>query len=357
MRKKSILIIDNNETSIKSAEEILKKTYNVSFENCAAKGIAALSSFIPDLILLDINMPDMDGLRTFKIIKANRKLKNVPIIFMSTQGDINNELSALKLGGADILYKPFITDIMLTRIKNQIELAEFRKDLEKKVSEKASEIEKLNDTLILGFAELVECRDGETGGHIIRTAKYLKFFAEEIYRRNLYPSILTKKYLKDMIRSAPIHDIGKIGISDKVLLKTGSFDDSERDYMKQHTILGGKALSKIIDKSTKKSFLYVARDMALYHHEKWDGTGYPEGLRGKDIPLCSRIMSICDVYDALTSDRPYKKAFSHEKTCNIIIEGRNTQFDPELIDVFCDVKDEFLNILKTTKEINKDFII
>ncbi|WP_244833315.1 HD domain-containing phosphohydrolase [Clostridium sp. BJN0001] len=344
MRKKTIFIIDNNKASIESAEKILKPYYNVSSVDSADKGIAAVSSLMPDLILLNISMPDKDGFKTFKIIKSNTEFKNVPIIFICDNCDIKNELSALNLGGADILYKPFIADIMLIRIKNQIELADLRKNLEKKVSEKASEIEKLNDTLILGFAELVECRDGETGGHILRTARYLEFFAKEIYRRNLYPNIFTKKYLKDMIRSAPIHDIGKIGISDKVLLKTGSFDDSEREYMKHHTILGGNALSKIIDKSTKKSFLYVARDMALYHHEKWDGTGYPDGLKEKNIPLCARIMAICDVYDALTSQRKYKKAFSHEKACDIIISGKNTQFDPELIDIFSLVKDNFFDI-------------
>jgi len=200
--------------------------------------------------------------------------------------------------------------------------------------------------MVLGLAELVECRDGKTDGHIKRTAKYLEILIHAMTESGLYIESLTDEYTHNIIRSAPLHDIGKIGISDDILLKRGDFDENERDYMKLHTTLGGMALQKVIDATAGESFLYIAKDMALCHHEKWDGTGYPHGLSKYSIPLCARIMAIADVYDALTSERHYKKPYSHEKTVNIISIGAGTHFDPSIVDIFKSISNKFCDISK-----------
>lgn len=291
-------------------------------------------------------MPGMNGFETLSTIKSIPRLSKIPVIFLTALNDQKNEIKCLKLGAVDFIAKPFVPELMLSRIKLHLELSSYRKNLEGLVNEKTQTIENLQDTMVIGLAELVECRDGETGGHIKRTAKYLEILVKSMEEQRLYSDILTSDYVHNMIRSAPLHDIGKIGISDNVLLKQGSFDEAEREYMQQHTILGGRALQKVINSTDGESFLYVAKDMALCHHEKWDGTGYPYGLYKEQIPLCARIMAIADVYDALTSKRPYKKPFTHEKAVQIILEGKGTQFDPDIVDIFKTIAYKFDKISK-----------
>ena len=202
-------------------------------------------------------------------------------------------------------------------------------------------IERLQDVMMLSLAELVECRDETTGGHVKRTAEYVRILANELVEAGVYSDILTPEYVKDIIKSAPLHDIGKIGINDATLLKMGSLDEDEFEYMKKHVELGAISLQKMINETEEESFLYTARDMAHYHHEKWDGTGYPKGLKGEEIPISARIMAIADVYDALTTKRPYKEPFSHEDTVKIIIEGRGKGFDPNIVDVFKEINYKF----------------
>jgi len=343
---KHILVVDDNITNLKFVEQTLKPYFKVTLLTSAVQTMKFLLKYIPDLILLDINMPGIDGFQTLSTIKSIDKLKNVPIIFLTIQNDIESELKALKLGAMDFISKPFIPEIIISRINTQLELASYRTELEGLVAEKTATIENLQDTMVMGLAELVECRDGETGGHIKRTAKYVEILAEAICINNLYFDTLNCEYVNNMIRSAPLHDIGKIGISDSILLKNGSFDEDEREYMKQHTILGGKALQNLIDATDGESFLYIAKDMALSHHEKWDGTGYPYGLSTTDIPLCARVMALSDVYDALTSKRPYKEPFSHSEAFDIIVESSGTHFDPELVKVFKTVHKKFEKVSK-----------
>lgn len=341
---KHILIVDDNVTNLKFAEQVLKPHYKVTLLTSAIQTMKFLMKNTPDLILLDIKMPGINGFETFHTIKSIDRLRNVPVIFWTALTDPEIELKCLQLGAVDFISKPFLPELMLSRIKIHLELAGYRNSLEVSVSEKVETIENLQDTMVVGLAELVECRDGETGGHIKRTAKYLEILVEALSHDKRYSTILDSQYVHDMIRSAPLHDIGKIGISDGVLLKQGSFDKSEREYMQQHTILGGQALQKVIDATDGESFLYIAKDMALSHHEKWDGTGYPYGLSGENIPLCARIMSVADVYDALTSERPYKKPFNHSKAVEIILEGKGTQFDPSIVDVFNSINYKFCKI-------------
>ncbi|WP_315067655.1 response regulator [uncultured Clostridium sp.] len=345
-----IVIVDDNVTNLKFAEQTLKPYYKVTLLTSAAQTMKFLSKRTPDLILLDINMPEINGYEIFSKIKSIDRLKQIPIIFLTALNDVESELKCLKLGALDFISKPFAPELMLSRIKIHLELATYRKNLEFLVNEKTRTIERLQDSMVVGLAELVECRDGETGGHIKRTAKYLEILVRAMLNAGFYADILTEEYIHNIIRSAPLHDIGKIGISDNILLKQGDFDKNERDYMKQHTTLGGMALQKVIDATDGENFLYVAKDMALCHHEKWDGTGYPSGISGHSIPLCARIMAIADVYDALTSKRPYKKPFLHSKAVDIIVNSSGTHFEPCIVDVFESVSDSFNNISQLYKQ-------
>ena len=334
MKLKHVLVIDDNVTNLKFAEKTLKPYYKVSLLISGAQTLKFLSKNTPDLILLDINMPDMDGYETLKKIRENPDLDNTPVIFLTALSDSESEVKGIELGAVDFIIKPFIPQTMLSRVKMHLEFSEYKNDLENKVHEKTEIIEHLQDVMMLSLAELVECRDENTGGHVKRTAEYVKILTDEIVEEGLYSDILTPEYIRDIVRSAPLHDIGKIGINDSTLLKAGSLDDEEFEYMKNHAELGGQTLQKMINETNGESFLYVAKDMAHYHHEKWDGSGYPSGLKGEEIPISARIMAIADVYDALTTKRPYKEAFEHEAALKIIIDGKGKMFDPNIIDIF-----------------------
>lgn len=334
MKLKHVLVIEDNVTNLKFIEKTLKPHYKVSLLISGAQTSRFLSKNIPDLILLDISMPDMDGYETLKKIRESPKLYNIPVIFLISLSDSKMEEKGIELGAVDFIMKPFLPQVMLSRIKMHLEFSSYKNDLENKVQEKTEMIEQLQDIMMLSLAELVECRDENTGGHVKRTAEYVKILTEEIVESGLYSDILTPEYIRDIVRSAPLHDIGKIGINDATLLKAGSLDDEEFEHMKNHAELGGQTLQKMINETNGESFLYVAKDMAHYHHEKWDGSGYPSGLKEEEIPISARIMAVADVYDALTTKRPYKKAFEHEDALKIIIDGKGKMFDPNIIDVF-----------------------
>ena len=332
--KKHILIVDNNFLNLKLLEKFLEGLYKITLMNSGIEAIKFLINNKVDLILVDINMPNMNGYETVKKIKGNVNLKDIPVIFLTSKVNYEIEVKIIELGAVDFIRKPFVKQMLINKVKLYLELESCRQNLDEKINEKIEIIKRLQDVIIISLAELVECRDENTGGHVKRTAKYVKILTEALLEEKVYEDILTKEYAYDLIKSAPLHDIGKIGINDATLFKNGSLDDEEFEFMKQHTTLGALALQKMIEESNGESFLYIAKDMAKYHHEKWDGTGYPIGLKGEEIPLCARIMAIGDVYDALTTKRPYKKAFSHEKSIKIILEGKGSSFDPKIIEVF-----------------------
>lgn len=349
MKHKHILVIDSNVTNLKLIEKTLKQYYKVSLLVSGMQALKFLAKNKPDLILLDIDMDinEMDGNKTLRKIRENTDLDNIPIMLLTDLSDDTNEINGIEGEAVDFIIKPFIPKVMLSRVKMHLELSEYRKNLENKVHEKTEMIEHLQDVMMLSLAELVECRDENTGGHVKRTAEYVRILTEEIVEAELYSEILTPEYIVDIIRSAPLHDIGKIGINDATLLKAGSLDDDEFEYMKNHAELGGQTLQKMINETNGESFLYVAKDMAHYHHERWDGSGYPSRLKGEQIPISARIMAIADVYDALTTKRPYKEAFEHEVAVKIIIDGKGRMFDPNIVDVFERIHYKF----QLTKEI------
>lgn len=340
MKSKHIVIVEDDVSNLKFLEKILKPYYKLNLLISGAQALRFLEKNIPDLILLDINMPDMDGYETLSRIKKDNKLDNIPVILISELDNINDDFRGFELGAVDVVSK-HIPQLIINRVKLHLEITEYKNDLEEKVREKTELIEHLQDVMMLAIAELVECRDENTGGHIKRTANYMKILLDEIVKSGLYSDILTSDYVRDIIRSAPLHDVGKIGINDATLLKAGRLDDAEFEYMKNHAELGGQTIQRMINETNVESFLYIAKDMAHYHHEKWDGSGYPRGLKGGEIPISARIMAIVDVYDALTTKRPYKEALSHEKALEIILEGKGKSFDPKIIEIFEKIHHKF----------------
>lgn len=341
MKKKHILIIDDTLLNLKRTERLLSPIYNVTILLSGQQGINYLKQITPDLILLDLHMPEMGGDTFIKLIKSDSRLAEIPVIFITSNINPNTEIKCFELGAVDFISKPFSEQALLSRIKVHLELNEYKNNLKEKVKEKNRLIDSFRDVIIRSTAELVECRDKQTGGHVKRTATYVKILCDELLRLGVYKDELNNDNILDIVRSAPLHDIGKIGISDSTLLKNGKLNNEELEYMKTHTELGGQAIQKMILETDRESFLYTAKDMALYHHEKWDGSGYPFGLKMDEIPVSARIMAIADVYDALTTERSYKKAFSHEEAVRIILDGENTAFDPVIIYAFKNISHIF----------------
>lgn len=354
--KKTILMIDDVKLNLATARDVLKDEYILHEAMSAREGFAVLENVVPDLILLDIVMPEMDGYEMITQLKDSRRLRNIPVIFLTAETDPKSEVKGFDLGAADFIGKPFVAEVMKRRIETQLELAQYQQSLEKIVEQKVEENEKLQDMLSAGFAELVESRDGVTGGHVKNTSIYYAAFVRYLKTVPLYKEEVTDEFIKLSIRSAPLHDIGKIGIDDYVLRKETSLEKKEMEYMKTHSELGGQTFHKIRKTFVENEFLKIAEHMALYHHERWDGMGYPMGLSGTKIPLEARIMSIVDVYDALTSKRPYKEPFSHEKACEIILDGRGKQFDPDLVDEFMKAQDIMRDRLEHKEELRKAII-
>jgi putative two-component system response regulator len=344
--KKLILLVDDDPTNLMTGKSALAELYDVMTVNGGVRALELLEKKKPDLILLDIDMPEPDGYEVIKRIKANRAAKSIPVIFLTALSGADNEYEGLNLGAADYITKPFNARILRKRIETHLLLAEHTDHLERLVEEKTSKIVQLQDAILSTVAELVEFRDDNTGGHIDRTRNYLKILVEKMEERGLYKEASAIWDLEYLIQSAELHDVGKISIPDSILNKPGKLSDDEFAVMKSHAERGKEAIKRIIAKVDESEFLHQAALMAYTHHERWDGKGYPQGLKGEEIPLHGRLMAIADVYDALISERPYKRAFTHEEAVGIISEGKGTQFDPLLTDLFIDIKDEFYLISK-----------
>ncbi len=373
--KKHILVVDDVPSNLKFIEQLLEDNYRLTFALSGAQALKFIGKVAPDLILLDLNMPDMDGCETFEYIKSTPAFSSIPVIFLTSAADESMEIKCLQMGAVDFIRKPFVTEIMMSRIETQLELSSYRNHLEQRVAEKTFLIERLQDVMVTCFAEMVESRDGTTGGHIKNTTRYFKIFVDAISEKLMYKDVFTEEYKRNVVRAAPLHDIGKIGINDCVLRKEAALDKEEFEHMKSHSTIGGttfenifnsiecshhpvrgaEAFQKIyetieVEQLEDTEFLHIAKDMALCHHERWNGTGYPNGISGEQIPLCARILSIVDVYDALTSVRPYKTEFSHDEAMNIIIADRGVFFDPMLTDIFIEINEDIRKCLLQKKQ-------
>jgi putative two-component system response regulator len=350
-KRYKIILVDDNETNLTLGKNMLRTFYEVYPVNSAEKMFALLEKIMPDLILLDIEMPDMDGYEAMHALKASKRFGDIPVIFVTARVDEGSELEGLSLGAIDYVYKPFYAPLLLKRIENHLllaeqrnELASYRDNLEELIGEKTREVTELQNAVLDVVAEIVEYRDDVTGGHVTRTQKYVELLIKKVVERGLYPDSVRHWDMDFIVPSAQLHDVGKIAIPDTILKKPGKLTEEEFETMKQHTVVGVDMIEGIENTATEHSFMRHARIIAGTHHEKWDGSGYPVGLRGEDIPLEGRIMAIADVYDALISSRPYKEPFSPQEAKRIIIEGKGVHFDPELVDVFEEVADGFAQI-------------
>ncbi len=339
MKKKIILMVDDVQLNHKAASLVLQDTYELYEALSAKEAFEIMETVRPDLILLDVIMPGMDGYEMMRILKSTPCYKTIPVIFLTAETRAESEVEGFNCGIVDYITKPFVPIVMKKRIETQIALAEYERSLEEKVAEKVEEIESMYDLMTISFAGLVESRDGVTGGHLKNTSLFFKLFIEYLMELPRYRDELPESLVRRACRSAPLHDVGKIAIEDAVLRKAGGLSKEEFEQMKMHSVIGGDIFAFIKGRIPDREFAEVAEQIARCHHEKWNGSGYPDGLKGKNIPLVARIMSIVDVYDALTSKRPYKEPFSHERAMIMIAEKSGIEFDPELVNEFLNIED------------------
>ena len=347
-KKQKIMLVDDNKTNLTIGKNILGEYYNVFALPSADKLFEFLKHVIPDLILLDIDMPGMNGYEALTILKADKQYSDIPVIFVTAKSSQSYEYDGLGLGAIDYITKPFAPALLLKRIENHLltqkqkkSLQNYNDNLVKMVKEKTHQLFGFQNAVISNMAELVEFRDIVTGKHISRTQKYLKKLAEKLMEDGVYTEELLIWDMNVILLSSQLHDVGKIAISDTILNKTGKLTDEELEVMRTHAQKGVEVIEKIENSSEFTGFLEHAKLFAGTHHEKWNGSGYPNGLSGMNIPLEGRIMAIADVYDALNSVRPYKKSFSADESARIIIDGSGTHFDPALIETFSKIKEEF----------------
>ncbi|MDR1050708.1 MAG: response regulator [Deltaproteobacteria bacterium] len=335
---KKILLVDDNRTNLNDGQAALSGHYAVYLAPSAPKMFNLLNRVIPDLILLDVEMPEIGGYEAIKILKADDRTAHIPVIFLTAKNSIENELEGLTLGAVDYITKPFSHPLLLKRIERHLKLEDYHHNLQSMVDEKTSVILDLQAAVFELLAEVVEYRDDVTGGHVARTQRYIGLMLEEMRRRGLYSDQIEGWDFTLIQLSSQLHDLGKVAIRDSILLKPGRLTAEEFEEMKKHTTLGAKIIARI-EGAKDRAFVAHAKLMARSHHERWDGKGYPDGLREEEVPLEGRIMAFADVYDALISQRPYKSSSTHEEAVEIISQGRGTQFDPFLMDIFLSIVD------------------
>ncbi|MCL2293345.1 MAG: response regulator [Spirochaetes bacterium] len=350
-KRKKIFMIDDDRTNLAIARGALVDKYIVLTITSGKKLFELLEKTIPDLILLDIEMPEMNGYEVIKILKNSENTAHIPVIFLTALIDPESEIKGLNLGAVDYVSKPFSQELLLKRVEMHLlleaqkqEVKRYTGSLEGMLFEKTQAVFELKNAILKTVTELVESRDNVTGGHIERTQTYLRLLVNNLIKNNIYCEELSKWDVELFVMSSQLHDVGKISVKDSILMKPGKLTNDEFEEMKKHAAFGSEIIERIKGSTSETAFLEHAKILAGSHHEKWDGTGYPLGLKGEDIPLQGRLMALVDVYDALTNERPYKKAFSHEEAVRIILEGSGTHFDPLLCEVFAACESEFAEV-------------
>ena len=356
-QRSKIIVVDDNATNLTACKSILKPFYGVYPAQSALKMFELLEMVHPDLILLDVDMPNMNGYEAAELLKGNEKYRNIPIIFLTARRDEESEVKGLSLGAVDYIFKPFVSQPLLKRIETHLSLIECQNELreqnkliQKMLALKTGQVSHLQNAVLEIVADLVEFRDNVTGGHVNRTQRLLRCIIDKLIEEGIYHNDTDSWSLDYVLPSAQLHDVGKIGISDAILNKPGRLTPEEFDIMKTHVQIGVDAISHMEQITDDPGFFAHAKAFAGMHHEKWDGSGYPYGLHGLEIPLEGRLMALVDVYDALISTRPYKPPFTIEQANSIITEGRGTHFDPQLVDVFRAVSHQFAEIVREIYE-------
>jgi putative two-component system response regulator len=343
-----ILLVDDNTGNLQVLRESLEGLgCKILVAKNGVSALAIVGKARPDLILLDIMMPEMDGYEVCRRLKEDEATRHIPVLFLTALADAADEAKGLALGAVDYITKPIHPDLVRARVRNHLELKRYQDHLEEMVRIRTRELQLTQAVMIESLATLAEYRDAETGGHIKRTQNYVKALAVNLKTHPRFCSELDDTTIEMLYLSAPLHDIGKVGVRDNVLLKDGRLTDDEFEQMKKHTHYGHEALRITEQKLGKSTFLRHAREIAHTHQEKWDGSGYPNGLKGDDIPVSGRLMAVADVYDALISKRVYKPPMPHEKAVRIIVEGKGSHFDPDVVDAFLQLEAVFRNIALT----------
>lgn len=349
----TILVVDDTADNLTLMSALLKDLYTVKVANTGEKALKYLQGNIhPDLILLDIIMNRLSGYDVIKELKSNPKTREIPVIFLTSMSSVEDENKGLELGAVDYITKPISPAIVLARIKSQLQVKAASTFLNNKnlylqteIAKRTAEIIAVQDVTILAMASLAETRDLETGNHIRRTQHYVKALAQKLKTHPNFGYFLSDMMIETLFKSAPLHDIGKVGIPDRILLKPGKLTPDEFEIMKTHTTLGRDAIKHAENElGVQVEFLRIAKEIAYNHQEKWDGSGYPTGVSGNDIPISARLMALADVYDALISRRVYKEPISHETAVKIILEGKGKHFDPDIVDAFLQLQDVFQGI-------------
>ncbi len=338
----SILVVDDTPANLSLMANLLVDQYQVRVAYNGGRALELVEAALPDLILLDIMMPDMDGHEVCRRLKSNPRTERIPIIFLTAKTSMEDEEQGLMLGAVDFIHKPISPPIVLARIKTQLQVKAWQDFLQgqnawlkKEVEQRLSEVNRLQESSILVMVSLAEFRDECTGNHIRRTQEYTRLLAEKLAQLPKYAGLLTTQHIELIAKSAPLHDIGKIAIPDHILLKPGKLTTEEFEIMKTHALRGYNMLRTAGEHMGERGdFLAMAMEIARYHHEKWDGSGYPDGLAGDKIPLSARIMAVADVFDALTTSRPYKTAMPIEQSVDLIAQMSGSNFDPEVVEAF-----------------------
>ncbi len=352
----TILIVDDEPVNLTVLTDVLRPTYGVRVANSGAAALrAARTPPVPDLILLDVMMPGMDGFDVLERLRLDATTSGIPVLFVTALNDAASEERGLAAGAADFVTKPIRPSVVRARVRGHLRvkrmqdvLHERTRTLEAEVVRRVADITAAQHAGIQALAHMAETRDTDTGLHIFRTQRFVEELAHRLRAHPRFSAYLTPSTIDLIVRSAPLHDLGKVGIPDRILLKPGPLDDEEWSEMKLHTVLGAEALARAeADVDRPVAFLPIARMIARSHHERWDGSGYPDGLSRDEIPIPARLMALADVFDALISKRVYKEAFGLDEAAEEIRASSGTQFDPDVVAAFEEAFDAFAAIAST----------
>lgn len=347
-----VMVVDDNPANLKLMEEMLRpRGYEVRSFPRGRMALAAASQRPPDLILLDINMPEMTGFEVCEKLKADEQLSKIPVIFLSALNALEDRLQGFRCGGVDYISKPFQFEEVQARVDAHVRLRRFQNRIEsdnRRLNELVQiQVKRIADghlAAIFAIAKLAETRDDQTGKHLERIQTFCHLLADSLNRQGPHKNRIDSAWIEDLVHASPLHDIGKVAIPDGILQKPGKLTAEEFAVMKTHTTLGAQTLRAVYERFPDNNLIAMGIDIAQSHHERWDGTGYPDGLRGEKIPLCARILAVADCYDALRSKRCYKSAVGHDETCAIILAGSGTQFDPVVTAVFEELSETFRDV-------------
>ncbi|SDH12065.1 HD domain-containing phosphohydrolase [Propionivibrio dicarboxylicus] len=357
-----ILIIDDSPGVIEFLDGVLSPDYDLSFATSGIEGVALAQSYPADIILLDVMMPELDGYDVCRQLRELRMTRDTPIVFLTSLASPHDEEFGLSLGADDFIAKPISPPVLRARVKNHLLFAQSQRALKRQneeleilVFERTKEVMRRDHKLIAAqtsiitaFCALAEARDHETGNHIQRTQNYVKILAERLRWNRRFSAVLNDDYINVLYKSAPLHDVGKVSVPDAILLKPGGLLPAEWEIMQRHCAAGSRAIARAAQDygEAEDSFFEVAAEIAMFHHERWDGSGYPQGLAGDEIPVSARLMAVADVYDALISPRIYKRAFSQDKAIELMVEQRGRHFDPDILDAMLEISDRFSDIAR-----------